>query len=203
MSNNKLQELTEQLYSEGLSKGRIEGEKVLADARAEADKIISEARSQAEKIILDAQKNAEDTFTKALSDVKMAAGQVLSSTKAAITGAIENKGAISDIDAALGDKNFIKEIIRSVAERFSTENDGDMSVILPESLKGEVEDYVKSEVASTVGKGIDVAIGKKIKGGFSIGPGNGGYFVSMSDETFKELICEYLRPATRKILFGE
>ena len=50
MSNNKLQELTEQLYSEGLSKGRIEGEKVLADARAEADKIISEARSQAEKI---------------------------------------------------------------------------------------------------------------------------------------------------------
>lgn len=203
MANNKLQELTEQLYSEGLSKGRLEGEKILADARAEADRIISEAKSQAEKIAIDAQKNARDTFAKAMSDVKMAAGQVLSSTKADISGAIESKGVIRDIDSALDDKDFIKEIIRTVAERFSTENDGDLSVILPESLKGEVEDYVRNEVASAIGKGIDVVIGKKIKGGFSIGPGDGGYFVSMSDETFKELIGEYLRPATRKILFGE
>ena len=43
---------------------------------------------------------------------------------------------------------------------------------------------------------------KKVSGGFKIGPKEGGYFVSFTDETFNELIAEYLRPATKKILFG-
>ena len=44
---------------------------------------------------------------------------------------------------------------------------------------------------------------RKIAGGFNIGPKDGSYFISMTDESFKNLICEYLRPATRKLLFGE
>ena len=30
----------------------------------------------------------------------------------------------------------------------------------------------------------------------------GGYYLDFSDESFKTLLCEYLRPATTKILFG-
>ena len=41
-----------------------------------------------------------------------------------------------------------------------------------------------------------------VGGGFSIGPKDGSWFVSMTDETFRDLIAEYLRPVTRKFLFG-
>ncbi len=44
---------------------------------------------------------------------------------------------------------------------------------------------------------------KKIAGGFTIGPKDGGYFISLTDDSFKELIGEYLRPVTKKLLFGE
>ena len=61
---------------------------------------------------------------------------------------------------------------------------------------------MKKEVAKTLGKEVEVKFSKKIGGGFTIGPKDGGYFVNFSDEAFKELISEYLRPATKKILFG-
>ena len=38
---------------------------------------------------------------------------------------------------------------------------------------------------------------------FRIGPKGEGWFVSFTDETFRELISGYLRPVTKKILFGE
>ena len=43
---NKLQELTDKLYQEGLSKGKQEGENLVAQAKAEADRIIKEAQAE-------------------------------------------------------------------------------------------------------------------------------------------------------------
>lgn len=37
---NKLQQLTQKLYDEGLEKGRAEADKLVADAKAEAQKIV-------------------------------------------------------------------------------------------------------------------------------------------------------------------
>ena len=63
-------------------------------------------------------------------------------------------------------------------------------------------EYIKKELADILGKGIEVRFSKKISGGFTVGPKDGGYFISFTDETFIGLISEYLRPATKKILFG-
>ena len=54
---NKLQQLTQKLYDEGLEKGRAEADKLVADAKAEARKIVAEARAEAEEIV----KKAEAT----------------------------------------------------------------------------------------------------------------------------------------------
>ena len=45
MENNKLQELTQKLYNEGLEKGRSEAERLIAEAKAEAAKILAEAKA--------------------------------------------------------------------------------------------------------------------------------------------------------------
>ena len=47
---NKLQELTDKLYNEGLSKGRQEGEEILAKAKAEAEAIIAKADGDRAKV---------------------------------------------------------------------------------------------------------------------------------------------------------
>ena len=48
---DKLQELTQKLYQEGLSKGKEEGEAILAKAKAEAQEIVKQAQEQAAAIV--------------------------------------------------------------------------------------------------------------------------------------------------------
>ena len=52
---NKLQELTDKLYNEGLSKGKQEGEELLAKAKAQVDDMLAKAQAEAAQIIAAAQ----------------------------------------------------------------------------------------------------------------------------------------------------
>lgn len=200
---NKLQELTDKLYKEGLSKGKEEGEALLAKAGEEAAQIVAAARKEAEAIIRNAQKEAEDFKTKVEGDVKMAASQSIQATRKDIENLLVGKMTDSQVSAAMTSADFVKEVIKTVAEKFSTEEAADLEVVLPESLRSALEPFIAGELSSALKGGITASFSKKIAGGFNIGPKDGSYFISLTDETFKSLISEYLRPATRKILFGE
>ena len=106
------------------------------------------------------------------------------------------------MEKELSDPDFLKKIIEAVATRFSTEQPGDISLLLPVSLKDKLEPWVEGELRKKLGSGLKADFTKKIAGGFSIGPKDGSWFVSFTDETFRELIAEYLRPVSRKLLFG-
>ena len=198
---DKLQELTQKLYEEGLSKGKQEGEALLAKAQMEADDLIKKAQEEAAAIVEKAKKEAADYKIKVEGDVKMASTQALQATKAGIEGLIVAK-AVEPAKAELSNPAFLKDIINAVAKNFSAQESTDLALVLPEKLQKELEPFVQGELAKTLGKGVEASFSKKVAGGFKIGPKDGGYFVSLTDETFKELIGSYLRPATKKLLFG-
>ena len=198
---DKLQELTQKLYNEGLSKGKEEGEALLAKAQIEADELVNKAREEAAAIIEKAQKEAADYKVKMEGDVKMASTQALQATKACIEGLIVAK-AVEPVKEQLSGAAFLKEVITTVAQRFSAQESTDLSLVLPEKLQKELEPFVKGELAKTLGKGVEASFSKMVAGGFKIGPKDGSYFISLTDEAFQTLIGEYLRPATKKILFG-
>lgn len=200
--SDKLQELTEKLYIQGLSKGKEEGKLLLSRAREEADRIVSDARTQAAAIISDAEKQAADLKDKTASDLKMASAQCLQATKKDIENLLVNAIGAAPAGKQLSDPDFLKKIIEAVATRFSAEQSADLSLLLPASLKQELEPWVEGELRQKLGSGLKADFTKKVAGGFSIGPKDGGWFVSMTDETFSKLLAEYLRPVTRKLLFG-
>ena len=199
---NKLQELTDKLYNEGLSKGKQEGEELLAKAKVQAEDIITKAQAEAERIVAAAQKQAEEIKTKTASDVKMAASQSIAATKKDIETLIVGKMTGETVKKALSSADFVKELIKAVAEKFTTEGPVDLNLVLPESLKNDLEPFATKELAKILGAGVEASFSKKVTGGFQIGPKDGGYFVSFTEETFNQLISEYLRPATKKLLFG-
>lgn len=200
--SNKLQELTDKLYNEGLSKGKEEGELLLAQARVEADKIRATGRREAALMVAEAEKTAAALMEKAESDIRMASAQSLQATRKDIEDLLVNAVISDKVSKALADKDFVKEIIRAVAEKFSSSEATDISLVLPASMKKDLEKWVSGELGKALGKEVKAEFSKKIQGGFTIGPKDGSWFVSLTDETFKELIAEYLRPVTRKILFG-
>ena len=199
---NKLQELTDKLYNEGLSKGMQEGEELLAKAKVQAEEMIAKAQAEAAQIVAAAQKQADEIKTKVASDIRMASSQSLAATRNDIETLVVGKMTDEAVKKALTSAEFVKELIQAVAAKFTTEGPVDLALILPESLQKELEPFVNNELAKILGAGVEASFSKKVSGGFKIGPKNGGYFVSFTDETFNELIAEYLRPATKKILFG-
>ena len=201
--DNKLQELTDRLYKEGLSKGKEEGEAILAEASRKAEEIIAAAKKEAAAVLRDARKEAEDFRTKVEGDVKMAATQSIQAVRNDIENLMVGKLTDSAVNASLADVEFIKEAIKAVAMNFNAQEAVDLEAVLPETLKGELEPFIKGELAGALKGGISASFSKKVSGGFNIGPKDGSYFISFTDETFRSLISEYLRPATRKILFGE
>ena len=200
--DNKLQELTDRLYKEGLSKGKEEGEAILAEASRKAEEIIAAAKKEADAVLRDARKEAEDFRTKVEGDVKMAATQSIQAVRNDIENLMVGKLTDSAVNASLADVEFIKEAIKAVAMNFNAQEAVDLEAVLPEALKGELEPFIKGELAGALKGGISASFSKKVSGGFNIGPKDGSYFISFTDETFNELIAEYLRPATKKILFG-
>ena len=199
---NKLQELTDKLYNEGLSKGKQEGEELLAKAKTQADEMIAKAQAEAAQIIAAAQQQAEEIKTKTASDIKMASSQSLAATKKDIETLVVGKMTDEAVKKALASADFVKDIIKAVAEKFTTDGPVDLALVLPESLKKDLEPFVSTELAKILGSGVEATFSKKVSGGFQIGPKEGGYFVSFTEDTFKQLISEYLRPATKKLLFG-
>ena len=77
-----------------------------------------------------------------------------------------------------------------------------LDLILPEAMKAEVEPFVQNEIANQFKGEVKVDYSKKMNGGFKVAPKDGGYMLQFTDDEFTQLIANYLRPATKKILFG-
>ena len=202
--SNKLQELTDKLYNEGLSKGKQDAEAMLSKAQAEAADIVAKAKAEAERIVAQANKESDELRTKVMADVKMAATQSISVTKQEIEKMVVTRTAAEGVKANMGNAAFVKELIMSVVRAFNPQNASpvDLSLILPESLEAEVEPFVKNEIANQFKAEVKVDYSKKMNGGFKVAPKDGGYVLQFTDEEFQNLIANYLRPATKKILFG-
>ena len=199
--SDKLQELTQKLYNEGLSKGREEGEQILAKARQEASEIVKAAQAQADEIVGSARRQAEDLKSKAASDIRMASAQALQATRKDIEDLVVTQLSADKVKAAAADPDYLKTLIQEVCRHFSADEPADLQLVLPAALQAQLEPWVKKELSAALGKGVQASFSKKIAGGFTIGPKDGSYFISMTDESFQELIAAYLRPVTRKLLF--
>ena len=201
---DKLQELTDRLYNEGLSKGKQDGEALLQKAHAEADDIIAQAKAEAERILAQANREAEELRTKVTADVRMAATQSIAVTKQEIEKMVVTNAAADGVKANMENADFVKTMIASVVKAFNPDNASPVALdlILPESLKAQVEPFVKNEIANQFKGEVRVDYSKKMNGGFKVAPQGGGYVLQFTDEEFAQLIANYLRPATKKILFG-
>lgn len=199
---NKLQELTDKLYQEGLSKGKAEAEQILAAARGEADKIIADAHVEAGRILAQADADAKAAASKLQSDTLVACRQSIACASQDIQNLIITKIAREPASKALSDVEFLKTLATEVAKAFTAQGAKDLDMVFSENVKKDIQPYVEGALAKAVGTGITASFSKKISGGFTVAPKGEGYFISFTEDTFKELVSEYMRPATKKILFG-
>ncbi|MDR2383130.1 MAG: hypothetical protein LBD76_04505 [Prevotellaceae bacterium] len=198
---NKLQELTEKLYNEGLSKGQYEAEIILSKAKAEAERILHEAASRAKDIEIAAKKQAAEIKANADAEIKLAGRQIISEVKQSVENLILTKAISPDIKRAFDNTSFVQTLIKTATEQYSPEKRFDLFMIVPEGQKNVISEYLTSQVSSVLSS-MEISEDSHMKSGFRIGSKGEGYYISFTDEDFDNLFKTYLRPKVSELLFG-
>ncbi len=203
-NENKLDILTKKIYEQGVEKANHDAVEIVENAKKEAERIINDAKAEAEHIVNQANKEAEELKTKVNADVKMAATQSIAVTKQEIEKMVVMNAAEQGVKVSMSSADFVKELIKVIVKAFNPENASPVALdlILPETMKAEVEPFVKNEISKMFKSNVTVSFNKKLGGGFKVAPKDGGYVLQFTDDEFIQLISNYLRPATKKILFG-
>lgn len=200
MENKKLQELTEKLYAEGLSKGQQEAERVLADAEAKAAALVKEAEAKAEAIVKAAEAKAAEIKKNNETEVTLATRQMVAALRENIAGLVVAKVGEPAVHATLLDVEFVKEMLLSVARSWNGERVA-LEAVLPAEMKAKFDAEAEGAVKALLAEGIEVGYSERVKSGFKVAPKEGGYYISFTEEDFSALLAEYLKEKITKMLF--
>ena len=199
--SNKLQELTDKLFQEGLEKGRAEADNLVAEAKSKAQKIVAEAEARAAQIVADAEDKAADVEKNAMTEISLAGKQAVAKIKAEIESLIVAKTTSEGIKNANVDASFIKEMLLAVANGWNNGAKAELSALLPEAKKAELGEAMEAATKALLSEGIEVGYSADVKSGFKVGEKGGGYYISFSDESFEALLSVYLRDKVAQLLF--
>lgn len=195
--NNKLQELTEKIYLEGVEKGKVEAAQLIADAEHEAKAIIAKAQAEADKIKAEAAKNASELDKNTKSELKLFAEQSVNAIKTEITNLLSDKIASDAVKAATSDKAFMQKTITALVEQWAKE--GNVTIEAKDAKA--LTDYFMANAKELLNKGVSINEVKGLKTDFSIAPAKGGYKITFGNDEFIAYFKEFLRPKLVELLF--
>ncbi len=197
----KLQDLTDKIYNEGVQKARDEAETIIDEARQTAKNIEGEARQKADKTIADAEKKAGEIKRHVEAEMKMALEQSLAALKQDISKMVTMEAIEPSMKELFSDKKYLSNLMIRVIEGWIKKESLDLALILSEADREEMESYFKNELAHHLNKGLQLSFAKNVKSGFKIGPADGSYVISFTEQDFNNFFKAYLRPKTNQLLF--
>lgn len=201
----KLQELTDKIYQEGIDKANEEAEKIRKKAKDESEKMLADAQKESEEILQSAKKEAEELKKNSLNELQLTARQIIADTQQRITKLIESKTIEPEVKGAFDSHAFTMEVINTLVKNWNPEGSDPvaLNVLLPDSQKAEFEDFFKNKAHDVLKNHVELTFSDRIKGGFKIGPKEGGYLISFTDEDFDNFFRSYLRPKLSEMLYGD
>jgi V/A-type H+-transporting ATPase subunit E len=202
---NKLQELTQKLYTIGVEKAKNEAEIIIAEAQKKADQIIKNANAEAESIIAGAKSESAELKKKIESELKLSSKQVIATVKNQITNLVVKDLLSKDLEKNLSDNDFLKTIIELMVKKWQPDDaqSTDLQIILPQEKKDNFNKYIKEKINQLLAKGLTVNFEDNFKSGFKIAPKDNSYIINFAQEDFDNFFKTYLRAKTANLLYGE
>jgi len=203
--NNRLQELTDKIYLEGISKGQEEADLVITKAKAEALQIVDNARKEADELLLQANKKAAELSENTRSEIKLAARQALDALKLEIVNLINGAVVSADIKDAVNDSHFIQSLIGTMIKNWSVSSgtNSELKILIPQKEEQTIKNYISTITKGLLEKGFKIESVNGLKSGFQIASDKGGYKISFTEQDFIAYFQEYLRPKIVELLFDK
>lgn len=193
---NKIKELTEKIFNEGVEKGKNEATRLIEEAQKKAEAIVNEARENAAAIMAQAQKDAEEINANTRSELKLFGAQAVGALKSETANIVTDtivKNAVKE--ALAGDA--LKNILVKIAERWSA----DEPLVISTSEAEELKAYFAAKAKGLLDKGVKIEQVNGLKTSFSIAPADGSYKVNFGEAEFEAFLKSFLRPQIVELLF--
>lgn len=193
----KIQELTEKLYREGVEKGQAEAERIKLEAQAEAQKILDNARQQAQAIEAQAKKKAAELDTNSKSELKLYTSQALNALRSEIANVLTNSAVDEAVKGLVADPEFLPKFAVELAKKWASDEPVVLSTPEAESLKK----YFVAKAKELLDKGVTI---RQVSGKdtlLTIAPADGSYKVDFGREEFETYFKGFLRPQLVEMLF--
>lgn len=201
---NKILELTEKIYNEGVVKAKEQADQIIADAKKEADKIIKSAKKQELEIVEQAKNQSAEFKKNTNSELQLAARQFISKLKQQIADLVTADQVEAPMKDVFNDNEFVKSLILTLIKNWNPQKPEElnMTILLPEKNEKEFFEFFEAKALNALNQGINIQFDAKIIDGFKIGPKNGSYIISFSDQDFENYFKGYLKEKTKKQLFS-
>ena len=193
----KIQELTEKIFREGVEKGQAEAARIVEKAKAEAEQIIAEAKKKAVEIEAQAKKTATETENNTKNELKLFTAQSLSALKSELANVLTASTVGQAVDKLVSDKDFLCKFTVALASKW-VENE---PIVIESADADTLKAYFAKEAKAVLDKGVTI---EKVNGRnalFTIQPEDGSYKVSFGKEEFEDYFKSFLRPQLVQMLF--
>lgn len=194
---NKIQELTDKIYREGVEKGNEEAKRLVAKAQEEAKQIVENANKEAEAIVAAARKSAAELSDNTKSELKLFAGQAVNALKSEIASVVTDKLVAADVKAFAADKNYLNAFIVALASKWSV----DEPIVIASADAEGLKKYFAAKAKQLLEKGVTIEQVNGQKALFTVSPADGSYKVSFGEEEFMNYFKDFLRPQLVEMLF--
>ena len=198
--DQKLKELTDKLYQEGVVKGNQEADQIIAEAEKKSQKIITTAEVKAKAIVADAEKKAAELDKNTKSELVLASRQMISALEQEVTNLVSEIIINESVTDAVGDRSFIQQLILAAVTNWAPKQD--LLVVVPPYDQKDVETFFAVKAKKLLDGGLKIESANNIKTGFQIGPADGSYKVSFTQDDFIAFFKEFIRPKVVELLFN-
>ena len=193
----KIQELTEKIYREGVEKGQAEADRIIQEAKEQAAQIIAEAKKKAAEIETAGKKTVAELETNTKNELKLYTAQSLSALKSEIANVLTASAVGQAVDKLTADKDFLCKFPVALASKW-VENE---PIVIESADADALKAYFVKEAKAVLDKGVSI---EKVNGRnslFTIQPADGSYKVSFGKEEFEDYFKSFLRPQLVQMLF--
>ena len=194
---NKIQELTEKIYAEGVEKGNAEAARLVEEAKAQAAEIVKSAQAEAEAIVAAAEKKAAELDANSRSEVKLYGAQAVNALKSEAANIITDTVVKAAVKEALAG-DTMKALIVKIAERWSANE----QIVISTAEAAELKAFFAKNAKALLDKGVEIKQVNCLKTSFSIAPADGSYKVNFGEGEFEAYFKAFLRPQMVELLFA-
>ena len=195
--NNKIQELTDIIYNEGVAKGQAQADQILAQANDQAAKIVADAQKQADSLLAAARKEAADNAENVQKELRLHAAQAVEALKSQIATVVTDKIVQDSVKGFTADQKSFNEFMLRIAQEWGKNQQIEINAQDADALTR----YFNANAKALLDKGVKITQVNGQPAEFSIQPADGSYKVNFGTEEFMNWFKSMLRPQLVETLF--